>query len=137
MKNEPAFPGPNKTGFQEGMTKREFFAIHAPAEVPEWFKHSMPRCPYCYDLRGEISRLTIEQDRKDAELWMEADYELPEHLNWLQEKVKKNSDEISKWHYENNIQRIFQWRIFFADTLLKNLNETTAEPLPDSGKSKA
>lgn len=138
MKNNPAFPGPSNTGFQTGMTKIEFFALNSPDEIPGWFVHvpperNFPELPLPY-----LNRDAPEADKQDLQDWRDDVIdELPEHLKWYSEQAEAHSKGIVKWDIENNIQRFFQWRIFFAENLLNKLNETIPKPVFDRREDKA
>lgn len=143
MKNNPAFPGPSNTGFQIGMTKLEYAAIHAPEEIPSWFKHRPPSMELPPDPKDlvESKRHTMEaKDYQEATQWLyDGCWDLPDQLIWLDQACKKRTDALSIFNHENTITRYFQWKIFYAETLLKTLTtyETTTQPISDSGEDKA
>jgi hypothetical protein len=125
--DQPAFPlfayvDKEDHSFQEGMSKREYFAAMAPAEIPDWFVHSCsskkPNLPL-------VNELVDEEHRQEVIEWQrDPCYDLPEELRWFQEKVEKASKAIMEWEKENTTQRYFQWRCFYAEQLIKALNQS-------------
>ena len=136
MKNEQAFPGPQKNGFQEGMTKLEYFSLHAPNEIPGWFLGKQSDRPF--PEFPDFTRAQTEEDRKLLQNWRDDPcYDLPGHLLWYQEEVNAHIDARNEATLKRNIDTYFKWRIFFAETLLKNINETIPKPVFDRREDKA
>jgi hypothetical protein len=121
--NQPAFP-PN-AGWEhseaKGLSKREWFAAHAPIEIPNWFTHVPPekkltRRPIWLDIDNE-------QDRETCRHWLDGEYDLPEHLKWFSDQFSKAYDEEQQWNIENESERYFQWRVHYADIMLHELQK--------------
>lgn len=141
MKNNPAFPGPSNTGFQIGMTKLEYAAIHAPEEIPRWFKHKEP---YSKSIRHPKDCIKPEH-MKEPHLykinnWLnDGCYDLDPEYDYIEEASRAYMEAKDSWSKENTLQRYFQWKIFYAETLLKTLTtyETTTQPVFDRREDKA
>lgn len=109
----------------QGLTKRELFANSAP-DVPEWFRHTAP--PQNYPVAPSLSQIDNAEDAAIVEEWMEdACYDLPEHLMWFQDQyttywVAYYKAEL-KWEYENKVSCFFQWRTYYAENLINQLNK--------------
>lgn len=130
--NGPAFPtgsyefdGDGKVlPFQhDGMTLREFFAAHAPAEPQPWFEPTMlPRpVPPADDLRSVLPDCTEDEDR-EAQSWRrDPCYDLctksprlaPYERAW-EDYWRANH----AWSEEKKRQRYVQWPWAWADAVL-------------------
>lgn len=103
------------------MDYRYFLAGSAPNEIPGWFEHTPPeknisKSPNWEDIK-------IEEDRDLCENWVnDGCFDLPERLAWFQEAHEKTSKEAAAWNTENQKERYFQWRVYFADNLGRALN---------------
>ena len=91
-----------------GLTKREYFAAHAPKRVPFWFVPTMPPRPA---LAGK-ERNIFDDDQDTPEMMKE--YALYE------ESVKLRNE----WQQECNRQLVIQWPRYYADALLDALSKT-------------
>lgn len=106
----------------EGLTKREIFTNSAPTEIPEWF----PYKPVTKEIKPRPDWTTIEneEDSQICKSWIhDPCFDLPEHLKWFQDGFDKYFDESSALELQNKIQKYFQWRTFYADNLIKELNK--------------
>lgn len=113
--NFTAFP----TKSLGGMSIREYFSVRAPNEIPAWFVHvkngDRPKKP-------SVETVANKEHQKIIRDWLDDGcYDLPEELAWFQKKWEKAFDDQSKWDYEDNVSRFFQWRVFFADGLYSHL----------------
>ena len=124
-KEAPAFPGQfsdTKNELEEwvigekftGLSKREYFACHAPIEIPAWFTHTKTERP------TEPKRLNIHDPffRETHDWHSDQCYDLPEELQWYQQAWEKYWGLMSEWNRLNTIEKYFQLRYFFADMLL-------------------
>ena len=122
--DQPAFPVIDSTGMDinvaPGLTKRELFSSNAP-EVPEWFEHEKTK--YKGEETPYWSEIENEDDRKLCRSWVhDGCFDLPDHLEWFQSKFEKSVADRNKWELENKKARYFQWRTFYADALIAELN---------------
>lgn len=125
MNTEPAFPfnWEDRDGFKQvehGLTKREYFAAHCP-DVPDWFVHTpLPKgfeYPKWMDIKDE-------KDREEVRQWVhDGTWDLPEHLFWFQEKTAEAMKLSNRWEVKDSENRFFQWRTYYADALIKQLNK--------------
>lgn len=141
MKSNPAFPGPSNTGFQIGMTKLEYAAIHAPEEIPSWFKHKEPDEKFPPH-PNDVVKLEHQTEKHlyNIRNWLhDGCYDLDPEYKYIEEAQTAHMEAKNAWSKENNIQRYFQWKIFFAETLLKTLTtyETIPQPVFDRREDKA
>jgi hypothetical protein len=98
------------------MNTKEYFMAHAPTDIPDWFVHNpvgiQPIFPSWTNLHDE--------DRKTVKGWIsDGIFDLPDHLKWFEEKYNKVLQLKRQYDYENTIERYFQWRIYYAEQLLK------------------
>lgn len=126
VNNEPAFgivlyPGSPDQQSWPGLTKREYLSAFAPKEIPGWFIHIEPQRNICK--KPTWQTIENEEDRKEVKQWQfDPIYDLPDHLQWFSDKVKKHYEDLAEWERQNTIARYFQWRVFYADQLLAHLS---------------
>jgi hypothetical protein len=116
--NDNAFCAENVS---DGLSKMEYFVNHAPNEIPQWFKHKPTPA---IEKPPSWQTLSIEEDREIARQWFaDAIFDLPEHLKWFQDKWADYYEKYNEWQNQNNIERYFQWRTFYADRMIAELNK--------------
>ena len=65
----------------------------------------------------------MEDDRELLKAWVhDGCFDLPEHLEWFQEKFNEAVKLRNEWEYRDKENRYFQWRTYYADALVKQLN---------------
>lgn len=91
--HDPAFPAQADLHGHphQGISRGEYFAVHAPNEIPDWFIHS---------IAAQGNRPKMITNGK---------------LAWEEEIL--NQDEINTWDKFNSIERYFQWRKYFAEMI--------------------
>jgi len=135
--NEPMSPI-TEDSTRKGLTKREYFAVNAPNEIPEWFIHSFDKepgrpTPIGFQF-GKYSNhpqkdLFCQYWNDEADMWEDKNGEVPESLKtelaihfqlW-----NKYNEDVRAWELNNKIVRYFQWQTFYADQLINALNAPT------------
>lgn len=106
-----------------GLTKREYFAAHAP-EVPEWFIHTEPKNPK--EPKSWTDMSDNDPFKEAAREWFQYPcYDIKdEELKWFQEAWEKFWQDVKAWKAQNSMSRLKQWRYYYADAML------TEEPIP-------
>jgi hypothetical protein len=120
---------------QTEVTRRDFFAAHAPV-VPQWFKPSMPpkpiKAPYLSQVFGEQSDHPLKHFFKnfyddENDKWIDGPLmkqdekvvaikkDVADHIT----KLNASIEAINEWERKEKIERLIQWRWFFADEMLK------------------
>lgn len=122
--DQPAFPLHPQieggTGLDYlGISKREYFAAHAPNEIPDWFTHTpigeLPKLPSWQDIPDE-------KDKEAIRSWVcDPCWDLPDELMWFQLKFREVEKEREQWSKDDQAERYFQWRSHYADTILNHL----------------
>lgn len=123
-------PGP---GSCAGMSLRDYLAVHAPSEIPEWFEHDQP-APV--EVAGPRLETLPEHLREIAKPWLDdQDYDLAESLDEPMDNAKQYSKDFgalsafeahwkqyniakAMWSIANKIGRYTQWRFAYADLML-------------------
>ena len=124
--------------FTPGLTIREYFTIHAPKEIPEWFRPVMakPKPPETPPIGSLLTLAEGELYRKyynyDIEEWCNPlhPFTLPGSItDELKVKVAdygnmktKNWEDAKAWNKEYQHQLYFQWPRYYAENLIKILN---------------
>lgn len=108
----PAFPTPedwtpqgNLIPGSSGMTLRDYFAMHAPNEVPHWFFPKMREKPEhrLVDKNGNVYKSAYLADEAvGAEGWWDA-----------------NNDARKEWEKDYVVSKVAQWPWFWADIQLE------------------
>jgi hypothetical protein len=125
----PAFP-PTFPGRTDGMTLRDWFATHAPTDIPAWFSagpyQPIPKVPGSHDaLKAQAGWLQLTHaDQNTLRTWMaDAVFELSDGLAVIGWGAMKMIDEAMasavKIQLQNEAQRYIAWRWAYADLMLK------------------
>lgn len=93
---------PNMTG----LTKREYFAAHAPVEPQPWFRPVMLR------LKPDATVWVGESGNKYTSYYAAKQAEGEEHVTLF------NAKEIEAWEIEYVKQKYVQWPFAWADAML-------------------
>ncbi|MGF6633562.1 hypothetical protein [Paraburkholderia sp. MM6662-R1] len=115
----PAFPVEWINKIDSGMTLRDYFAVRAPADIPEWFKY-VPATP-----RPAVSipheSLTPEQYKEWDGLgdWLDESDASPE-VNAFDEKYESERAALEAWDAEQRVARYYAWRWAYADSMLRS-----------------
>lgn len=129
--NKPAFPTPESAEFQpgDGMTLREYFAAHAPANVPTWFQHQppakthgdppMPKVPEPPRDQAEGETYTDFTSRRAemVEVYNAAFQALkPTRAMWVLQEAA--------WVRRDCMARLVQWRWAYAEAMVAASEKT-------------
>lgn len=101
-----------------GLTKREYFAAHAP-EVPDWFEHKT--APFPKEPKSWIDMAPDDPFKEEARQWyQDRSYDIAsEELQWFQQAWENFWEERHIWNKQDKANRYFQWRYYYADMMLK------------------
>lgn len=97
-----------------GMTLRDYFMAHAPAEPQKWFNPVMPPCPVVPSPRS-LPDGALRDALRDADFTVDISQEAKD---WLLERdllAAKQSD----WQAEFRKQLYIQWPAAWADAMLE------------------
>lgn len=105
----------DETNVVPGMTLREYFIAHAPAEVPGWFRPVVPPRPETPDIR----RLSPEDQRRFKEDYLDHSYDScsPELVAYG-EDMNRWTKAVNSWDTEYTRQKALQWPVFWADQVI-------------------
>lgn len=97
MRNSPDWD------YEQGMSLRDYFAAHAPAEPQPWFLPKMPHRPESSYIGedGTIYPSWRDAERACGDLWSNG-----------------SADEQDAWDREQAKQRFIQWPYAWADAML-------------------
>lgn len=118
--------------------RRDYFAAHAPAEIPDWFKHEPPPKQY----PGVLNFEELSPELRDMARWFSEDDD--NEAAWEYAAEKFSEEEIKQaatfgrqlaanrrgyieFSRENTIARFFQWRKYYAETLLRTLDNAPTQ----------
>jgi hypothetical protein len=105
------------------ITLRDWFAAHAPNEMPDWFIESYkwtpkPKQPNPSDDKYLHRDVNPSHKADEAQLrgWMnDGCYDLPEHLRAFQDDYVQWNKDCEAWDNANRKLRFFAWREAYAD----------------------
>lgn len=136
MKTNPNDPANPTWNFQlgeggtllPGLTKREYFAAHAPSIVPDWFHHIPSFAPTAPKLEPPEHLRAHCLNWRDDPAWELWDYEEGTDedrafLRSYQEEWEQHWAATQDWKEEEQANRYFQWLLWHADNLIAALNE--------------
>src|SRR5215831_12255217 len=108
---------PSELGY--GLSKEEWFAAHAPEEIPEWFKHiecDKPVRPTDWYSISNNPNHPFFHYAFELKEWHHGggEYDLPPSLYQYQNDWTEYWKQMQKWEIVNKMQRYFQWRKYYA-----------------------
>lgn len=110
-------------GYAEGMMLRDYFAAHAPAEVPEWFQHVPPARDYTPMPKWMD---WPEEHHRALRAWLsDGCYDLPDELSAFQEQARQHREDKRFWDARNQAARFIQWRWRYAEMMLEARKATS------------
>lgn len=122
--DDHVYPQPHRDDTQRGITLFYFYVAQAP-DVPNFFIHQQRKKEYGQQPTWQTTKFRNEKDKEDVRDWMQGAIEdLPDHLKWFEDKVKKWDTDKHAWDLQDRTDRYFQWRVFYAETLIKTINES-------------
>lgn len=97
-----------------GITRREWFMAHAPAEPPEWFFPTMRPCPEV----PSVHRIADLEFRRRVMDWMDGggDDQQAEAWSKAQDSMVEQQEQ---WQAEFRKELTLQWPGYWADEMLK------------------
>jgi hypothetical protein len=140
--NQPAFPSDKPVEFfpsgetkrtASGITVRDYFAVHAPERIPDWFEHiapskSLPPLPdpaalpdVVCDGRNSL-RAWAAAWLRDPTFDLVTDEMLPDiraAATAFEAEAKAHWDAKRAWSIANQFERLVQWRYVYADAMLE------------------
>lgn len=102
----PAFPRDHASLGHNGMSLRDYFIAHAPAEPQPWFEPVMCECPAAIYVSHD-GRFQYASAEAAASAWGSVGYRIA------------NGSAIEAWEAERAKQRYAQWPAAWADEMLK------------------
>lgn len=95
---------------------RDYFAAHAPDQIPVWFVHKEPKREY----PPMPDYLKLDETHQQTALSWQRDgcFDLPEEIAWFGEKVTAHRKGKADWEDANYAARYFQWRFYYADMMI-------------------
>lgn len=134
---DPAFPqpllksgdrvnSPHQWGWG-GMTRRAYFAAHAPHDIPAWFEPYIRPAPQPPDVDVLFPFLS-DQDRRLLHEWRAGElvFPLPRHLALYEEAYGEYTEDLERWRLERNRAHTAQWPWAWADLVL-NAEDTQCQ----------
>lgn len=107
-----------------GLGLLEYFAAHAPAEIPVWFEGVAPDFEGEEDPRGsEAYEALSDVDISEISNWLQDDFlDLPAHLSWFENQLIQHRQDCKDHAKDCQIERYFQWRKYYAEQMLEVLS---------------
>ncbi len=101
--------------------KKDFFAAHAPNEIPMWFKHDPFEKPKEPKIWSDYS--DADPFKNEMKEWhRDGSYDIEsEEIKFYQKDWEKYFEDMDKWQQEDNANRFYQWRVHFAERMIFNL----------------
>lgn len=99
-------------------------ASQAPDCIPLWFKHDEPEKNWKYPEKSDRYNMTEHLNEIETiNSWLnETIKELPDELKWFQTEYEAAEIEEEKWKIENEKERYFQWRFYWANQMIIKYN---------------
>lgn len=104
------------------LTKREYFTLSAP-KTPNWYIHKPAQKPQQPKGWDEI-KWANDEEKELVRSWAhDGIFDLPDHLMWFQYAWSDYNKAKTEWDKKDKQDRYFQWRIYYADALIAELNK--------------
>ena len=111
------------TGWCPGMSLRDYFIAHAPAEPPKWFRPVMTTDRPQEDFSGFPEGASGVKKARECitNLVFPSSIERRAVLGYCERElfVPRNKADIKAWEEEYEKQRLIQWPSAWADTMLE------------------
>ena len=104
-------------GFAGGMTLRDYFIAHAPAEPQPWFRPVMPPRPVVPAFKDAPQTVRDELQDHDYDDYLSEGEMSPTALAWHKEKTAAQTAD-RQWGMGFDKQRYIQWPAAWADAML-------------------
>lgn len=106
----------------KGLTARDYAALRAPAEIPNWFIHTRKPEPMA-------PALPVGKE-KEAQDWIadgcfDFSPETDPVLYQFQEEYGRYETALADWSAGNLEARYFQWRFYYADMMIAESEKLT------------
>ena len=102
-----------------GMSLRDYFAAHAPAEIPTWFYDGFVKKEYDGPAMPDPDAVENISDRDMCIEWMrDPVFDLPEHLRRFQNAVKAHRQAMDRHRSDEHARVYIAWRWAYADAML-------------------
>jgi hypothetical protein len=141
INNIPAFPNCDKNGIiHPGMTLLDYYAAHAPAEPPKWWKPEMEKQIFHplalkYHLATEEEKAWLGYYNDENDEWFDNPEQFPEYFKenevppnipqHFKEKIARLVKEIEaaniaahEWQEREKYERLVQWPFYYATQML-------------------
>ena len=110
----------------DGMTLRDYFIAHAPADPWDWFSPSMPAKPTSppeFPVGNNGERPVDDREANALSQWVndpvwDADIEHPAFSNWVK-AWSSYWDASLEWKIEQKKQTAIQWPAYWADQMIR------------------
>lgn len=112
----------------DGMTLRQYYAAHAPEEIPEWFECDEPNRDFPahpdYSKVGEglagrerepLQTMALELQRGE----IEADGDLPPELHEFHDQLLAHRLGKDAYNRKKQMNRLTRWRLAYADAMIE------------------
>jgi hypothetical protein len=139
-KHEPAKPVSSVITYK-GLSRYEYYVTHAPKEIPQWFQPTLSKRPELIDSldmkfgaqsqhpkKEEFIRLwndeigNFEKGNDEEEVSEDLNKEVMEYFP----KLEENRNKFMKWKIDCDMQRSFQWPLYWADMIISYIDKYNA-----------
>ena len=125
--NEPTMPldydlvDTSRRGVATGLTIRQLFSKDAPDDIPYWFVSVHEDAPKFPEIPADLE----ESKQNQISGWLHDPIgDLPKDLMFFQELFSEYHKAKYEWDLKTTEERYFQWRTYYADKLIEQLNKT-------------
>lgn len=99
------------------ITRLDYFAAHAPAEIPHWFAPEPD--PYTGPAAPVIPSDASDEDRLMLESWMKDPcFDLPEQFEWFEKAWEEHREAVRRHNEFQVVDRYLAWRWAYAEMML-------------------
>lgn len=114
----PAFPQQDDATGWEGMTLRDYFIAHAPAEPQEWFEPVMPTRPAPVEVLQNLTQNERDQLEGWGDYYSTSEITEPRIKAYCEARDQYNAEQKA-WNRLELRERYIQWPAAWADAMIE------------------
>lgn len=113
---------------KKNVSRKDFFAAHAPTEIPKWFEVEETKSPKKPDFHWH--QLPEGKEKKIFRKWSNFQAALPQEYDSYRIEWETYDNEIIAWKRKNEAKKYFAWRKFYAEKMTALIKDEGQE-MPD------
>lgn len=110
---------------KKDLSRLDFFAAHAPTEIPKWFEVKETKSPKKPDFHWH--QLPEGKEKKIFRKWSNFQADLPPEYDNYRIEWENYHNAINAWRQKNEAKKYFEWRRYFAEKMVELIKDEGQE----------